>query len=877
MPHPEAPTTSGAHRPASRVALRAALTICLASGLALPLWAGDILRNGAKPKASRATASEQATSAATAQARANAKDALSRTTQALNAVKAMQAAARSAALGGANNLGPDPNHPGFQLPNVPDGLTPGGLQVLVGGVWTGANGPVQSGSQVTVTQTDQQALLDWQTFNIGRNTRLHFDQTAGGEEIGKWIAFNRVRDPTGSPSQILGSITAGGQVYVINQNGIIFGGSSQVNTHVLVASSLPINENLINRGLLNNPDAQFLFSAFPQPAGSDGPTDAFTPPVALTPTGLSGDVTVQAGAELTAPTTSANVGGRVVLVGPNVTNNGIISTPDGQTILAAGLQVGFEAHKSSDPSLRGLDVYVGAVNRYRLTGKFNAGGTTVTVFSTNGLKVGASVSGEGIAPGTTIQSITDATHYVLSIPAIATPVAAAGAGLDISISQPNGTVTHTGYIDAPRGNISLAGKVVNQLAAIRSSTSVSLNGRIDLLASYDAISNTTYDPVGRPDLAPFLNRSTGLVRIGTGSVMEILPEYSSADKAIGTQLALRSKATIVGKAINFESDSLFLAPNGQVSVSAGVWDFTLTGTNATNPFVYSGGQIYLSQGSLINVAGSTDVAVPLSQHILSVELRGAEVADSPLQRNSIFRRPNATNPTITVDLRKTGTYNGIKWVGTPLANLTGYLNIIERSVGQLTVAGGSVDLNAGGSVVIENGATVDVSGGFVNYEGGTVATTRVMHQGRLFEIADAVPDLIYEGIFTGLFKESHARWGITRTYKVPWMTGEHYEQPYVHGADGGSLAIGASSMALDGDLQGHTIAGPRQREEPPALSELSLSFQSQVVQVGPPLNPFVSPNPPTVAFADDATQSPVGGFALDANGDPLPLPADRVA
>ena len=73
------------------------------------------------------------------------------------------------------------------------------------------------------------------------------------------------------PSQILGSLDAIGQVYVINANGIIFGGTSQLNLHSLVASALPINDNLIARGLLNNPDYQFLFSALPMSGGKQWP------------------------------------------------------------------------------------------------------------------------------------------------------------------------------------------------------------------------------------------------------------------------------------------------------------------------------------------------------------------------------------------------------------------------------------------------------------------------------------------------------------------------------------------------------------------------------------------------------------------------------
>ena len=137
--------------------------------------------------------------------------------------------------------------------------------------WEGANLPTQTTGDgqttVTITQTAQQAILNWETFNIGMQTRLTFDQTAGGANATQWIAFNMVRDPSGNPSQILGSLDAIGQVYIINQNGILFGGSSQVNLHSLVASALPINTNLIERGLLNNPDHQFLFSALAIPAG----------------------------------------------------------------------------------------------------------------------------------------------------------------------------------------------------------------------------------------------------------------------------------------------------------------------------------------------------------------------------------------------------------------------------------------------------------------------------------------------------------------------------------------------------------------------------------------------------------------------------------
>src|SRR5271165_1179368 len=223
--------------------------------------AGDILRGGFSARTAPATTtSGSGNTAMVARLRANEQDILSRTTQALQAVQAMQSAAQNIAQNGPNNLGLDPNHPGQQLPNVPNGLTKGGLQVAPGAtansaLWQNANLPTQSisGGQttVTITQTAPKAILTWQTFNVGKNTTADFDHNAGTQNgTNNWIALNRVLDPTGVPSQILGSIKADGQVYLINRNGIIFGGSSQVNVNTLYASTLNIPDASFNEGYL---------------------------------------------------------------------------------------------------------------------------------------------------------------------------------------------------------------------------------------------------------------------------------------------------------------------------------------------------------------------------------------------------------------------------------------------------------------------------------------------------------------------------------------------------------------------------------------------------------------------------------------------------
>ncbi|MCX6874653.1 MAG: filamentous hemagglutinin family protein [Verrucomicrobia bacterium] len=799
--------------------------------------AGDILRGGRGGSNNSGAPGPgagygSATPAATDAARANAQDTLARTTRALDAVRAMQNAARNAAINGANSLGRNPAVPALTLPGVPNGLATGGLHVAPAVTtdptqWSGAQLPTQTvaadgSTEVTIRQSTQQAMLHWQTFNVGKQTSVTFDQSAGGENASQWIAFNKVSDPTGNPTQILGSIKAAGQVYLINPNGIIFGGSSQVNARNLTVSSLPINDNLVRQGLLNNRDAQFLFSGLSVPGGADGTPDFDPgPPPA---SGRYGDVTVQAGAVLENPAGSGGNGGRIMLVGPNVTNEGTLATASGQTILAAGLQVAVAAHDGSDPSLRGLDVWVGALGDYA------------------------------------------------------------------------GTATNAGLITTLTGSAWLGGRQVNQLGVITSSTSVNLNGRLDLKASYGAVGNPNYDSAtelgaGGP---MFFNQFSGVVTLGANSVSQILPDYAS-DKAVpGTTLPERSQVNIEGLAIHLDQHSILLAPNAEVAIRAGTWPFkdaagnrTIIGADGTvdagitndysgaqQRFHFNAGQIYLDEAALISVAGSVEVFVPLAQSILTVQLRGSELADSPLQRDTALRGQN-----LTVDIRNTGTYNGTYWIGTPLGDVTGLAGLIERNAAQLTATGGNITLQAGGSIVLGKGSTLDVSGGYFQYAGGLVKTSTLLSNGRLVAIKDATPDQIYDGVFTGSSTFSSAKWGVVNTFQTPLFTGT-LQQSYTEGAAGGTLSLTAPSMAIDGDLRGLTVAGPRQRSTPPGLSTLRLTFEAErTLQIAgsPTINYLkTSPTPPALLFAATSGATSVPAFSLVGDA-PVALSSDRLA
>jgi filamentous hemagglutinin family protein len=178
--------------------------------------------------------------------------------------------------------------PLLSLPGVVN-ANPSGAQVV-----SGTANIQQIGNLLQITNS-QNAIINWNSFSIAASEITQFNQPSAASAV-----LNRVVGQ--NPSSILGALQSNGRVFLINPSGIVFGASAQIDVAGLVASTLNLS------------DQDFL-------AGR------------LRFTGTPG-----AGAVVNQGAINGS-GAGVYLVGPSVTNGGVITNPQGEVILAAGRSV----------------------------------------------------------------------------------------------------------------------------------------------------------------------------------------------------------------------------------------------------------------------------------------------------------------------------------------------------------------------------------------------------------------------------------------------------------------------------------------------------------------------------------------------------------
>lgn len=109
-------------------------------------------------------------------------------------------------------------------------VLPGGAQIGVGQAQINSQG-----GQMTVQQGSDKLILNWNSFNIGSGASVRFEQPHASA-----VVLNRVLG--GGASQIDGQLTANGQVWLINPQGVAVGKGAQVQVGALVAASLGVKD-----------------------------------------------------------------------------------------------------------------------------------------------------------------------------------------------------------------------------------------------------------------------------------------------------------------------------------------------------------------------------------------------------------------------------------------------------------------------------------------------------------------------------------------------------------------------------------------------------------------------------------------------------------
>jgi filamentous hemagglutinin family protein len=184
--------------------------------------------------------------------------------------------------------------PTFAAPPALGTMAPAATALPTGGQLVAGQASIaQTGATMNVTQTTNRAAVDWATFNVGSQARVNFIQPSSSAAI-----LNRVLDS--NPSQIFGRISANGQVFLTNASGIYFSPGSSVNVGALTATTHSISNDDFMAGRFN-----------------------------FTRNGATGKVENEGNL-------TADLGGYIALLAPEVRNNGVIIAQMGTVALAAG-------------------------------------------------------------------------------------------------------------------------------------------------------------------------------------------------------------------------------------------------------------------------------------------------------------------------------------------------------------------------------------------------------------------------------------------------------------------------------------------------------------------------------------------------------------
>ncbi|MQP68108.1 filamentous hemagglutinin N-terminal domain-containing protein [Niveispirillum sp. SYP-B3756] len=354
---------------------------------------------------------------------------------------------------------------------MPAGANPSDPTIVHGTVGFAGSGPV-----LEVTQGSDKAIIDWRSFAIANGEVTRFIQPGSGA-----IALNRV---TGDQASVLnGQLTANGQIFLINPNGILFGAGAQVDVAGLVATTA----NIDNQKFLSG---DYRFDIASPLAGAavvnEGRINAGMAALVAPHVRNSGTITAELG------TVSLGAAQRFTL---DLAGDGLISfdagsAVDGAKLEQAGRVSGATVLLSAATAARVVDNVIDMTGVVEARGAYRDGGDIVLDGGAGAIAVSGTLDASGPVGGGNIQ-VGSAQTSRLDVTATAAMRADA---------TENGSGGHVTLMSAEQtrfaGSISAKGAGAGQggNAEVSSAGRLSYQGRTDLTAESGVKGTLLLDP-----------------------------------------------------------------------------------------------------------------------------------------------------------------------------------------------------------------------------------------------------------------------------------------------------------------------------------------------------------------------------------------------
>ncbi|CAD6516898.1 YDG domain-containing protein [Paraburkholderia metrosideri] len=525
----------------------------------------------------------------------------------------------------------------------------------VGGQITAGSGTIsQSGATTTIQQSSPTLQLSWQSFNVGAAQSVNFVQPGRGS-----IAVNRIFGST--PSQILGHLSANGQVWLINPNGVLFGPSARVNVGGIVASTLDLDASTLNSD-------KRVFS------------------------GNGKGAIVNQGSIVAAD------GGYVALLGNHVSNQGIVSARLGTIALAGGsaATLTFDGSQLVHIQVNASTLDNLAENRQLLVAD---GGQVIMTAGAKDALLASAVNNTGKIRA---QTVADRDGKIVLLGGMEAGSVNVGGTLDAS--APNGG--NGGSIETSAAHFSLAPDARITAAAPFGRAGTWLVDPTDL----------TIDATAASQISDTLNGGTNIIEQTTASGATGAGQQTPGAGDINVNSAIswtNAAASLTLQALNAINVNASVSGAGAVTMQAGAGNLTI----AAGAAITGGAGVTLAtNANFINNAGAAAVSTGTSAawRIYSSDPRldtAGRLAPSFIQYNAPYgTTPAASGDGFLYSLAPTITLTGLTGSVTKVYDGTATADLSSANLQTTGLVNGDVVTSATGTYATSNaGANITVN------------------------------------------------------------------------------------------------------------------------------------------------------------------------